>query len=155
MRLSELLNPAAVALSVSATDKPGILAELVARLEHAHGFPPDGSILESVRRREDMMSTAIGFGVAIPHGKAHAASRMAATLAVCPGGVDFGADDGSPTHLFVLFVSPEGRATEHVRALANISRLLKEESVRRDLRAAASPEALLAVLQSAEAAHIP
>jgi mannitol/fructose-specific phosphotransferase system IIA component (Ntr-type) len=155
MRLSELLNPAAISLSLTAREKPGILAELVAMLERAHGFTGDGSILESVRRREDMMSTAIGFGVAIPHGKASGATRMAAACAVCAEGVAFGSDDGAPTHLFVLFVSPEGRATEHVRVLANISRLLKEETVRRDLRAAGSPAAFLAVLQAAEAAFIP
>lgn len=155
MRLSELLNPAAVSLSLAAHDKPAVLAELVAMLHTAHGIPDDGAVLESVRRREAMMSTAIGFGVAIPHGKSATLDRMVAACAVSQDGIDFGADDGAPTHLFLLFVSPEGRATEHVRTLANVSRLLKEDSVRRDLRAAASPEAFLAVIQAAEAAHIP
>ena len=155
MRLSELLNPAAISLTLKARTKPEALAELVELLERAHGFQSDGEILDRVRKREDMMSTAIGLGVAIPHGKAGAVTRMAAACAVCPEGLDFGSDDGALTHLFVLFVSPENRATEHVRVLANISRLLKEESVRNELRAAASPEAFLAAMQAAEAAYIP
>lgn len=155
MRLSELLNPSAIVLSLEATGKSDALAELVGVLEKAHGYDSGGEILERVRRREEMMSTAIGFGVAIPHGKAASVTRMAAACAVCPDGIDFGSDDGTPTHLIILFVSPDQRATEHVRVLANISRLLKEESVRRDLRAAKSPAEFLSIIQAAEAALIP
>jgi PTS system nitrogen regulatory IIA component len=155
MRLSELLTPSAITLSLNARTKPEALAEVVALLERAHGFESGGEILERVRRREDMMSTAIGFGVAIPHGKAPSVSRMAAACAVCPEGLDFGSDDGAPTHLIILFVSPDQRATEHVRVLANISRLLKEESVRRDLRAAQTSAEFLSIIQAAEAALIP
>jgi mannitol/fructose-specific phosphotransferase system IIA component (Ntr-type) len=155
MRLSELLNPSAVTLSIEGGTKPEVLAELVAVLEKAHGFNSGGQILERVLHREEMMSTAIGFGVAIPHGKADSVTRMAAACAVSAGGLDFGSDDGASTHLIVLFVSPDNRATEHVRVLAHISRLLKEESVRRDLRAAGSPAAFLAVVQAAESALIP
>jgi mannitol/fructose-specific phosphotransferase system IIA component (Ntr-type) len=155
MRLSELLNPAAISLSIQARTKADSLAEIVRLLEVAHGFDTGGEILERVRHREDMMSTAIGFGVAIPHGKAQSVPRMAAACAVSREGLAFGADDGSLTHLFVLFVSPDQRATEHVRVLANISRLLKEQSVRRDLLEASSPAAILAVIQAAETALIP
>jgi mannitol/fructose-specific phosphotransferase system IIA component (Ntr-type) len=155
MRMSELLNPAAVSLSLAARDKSAVLSELVGLLEQAHGIPSDGRILDSVERREAMMSTAIGFGVAIPHGKSRIVDRMVAVCGVSREGVDFGADEGAPSHLFLLFVSPEGSATEHVRTLANVSRLLKEDDVRRDLRAAKSPEAFLAAIQAAEAAHIP
>lgn len=155
MRLSELLNPSAITLSLNARSKPEALHELVELLERAHGFESHGEILERVRRREEMMSTAIGFGVAIPHGKAASVTGMAAACAVCREGIDFGSDDGAPTHLIILFVSPDQRATEHVRVLANISRLLKEESVRRDLQAAQSPAEFLSIVQAAEAALIP
>jgi mannitol/fructose-specific phosphotransferase system IIA component (Ntr-type) len=69
--------------------------------------------------------------------------------------VDFESDDGQPTYLFVLLVSPENATTQHVRLLANISRLLKEEYVRRELVAAPSPEAFLAAVRAAESVHIP
>ena len=80
---------------------------------------------------------------------------MAAACAVIPEGIDFESEDGQPVYLIVLFVSPEQATTLHVRALANLSRLLKEESVRTSLREAKSPEAFLAALQTAESAYIP
>ena len=100
------------------------------------------------------MSTALFPGAAIPHGKARSADRMAAACGISAAGVDFESEDGKPTHLFVLLVSPESATTQHVKLLANISRLLKEEPVRRNLIAAESPEAFLTALRSAESIHI-
>ena len=155
MRLSELLNPSAVTLRLKSREKREAIAELVQLLESAHGISSQGEVLDRVLRREAMMSTGIGCGVAIPHGKARAADRMVAACAVSPEGVDFAADDGQPVYLMVLFVSPESATTQHVRALANLSRLMKEESVRRSLREAPNVEAFLATLQAAEGVYIP
>ena len=80
---------------------------------------------------------------------------MAAACAVCPEGLEFESEDGRPVHLLVLFVSPENAATLHVRALANLSRLLKEESVRKSLREARTLDDVFAALQTAESAYIP
>src|SRR5207247_8409692 len=117
-------------------------------------FNSQGEILDRVLRREAMMTTGIGNGVAIPHGKARSVDRMAAACAVVPEGLDFEAEDGQPVYLVVLFVSPESATTLHVRVLANLSRLLKEESVRTSLREAKSSEAFLVALQSAESVFI-
>ena len=155
MRLSELLNPSAVTLRLKSREKREAIVELVQLLESAHGIASQGEVLDRVLRREAMMSTGIGYGVAIPHGKARAADRMVAACAISPEGVDFESDDGEPVHLMVLFVSPESATTQHVRALANLSRLMKEESVRRALREAPSVEAFLATLHSAEGVYIP
>ena len=155
MRLSELLNPEAITLRLEAREKREAIVELVQLLETAHGLDSQGEILDRVLRREAMMSTGIGYGVAIPHGKARAADRMVAACAVSPEGVAFASEDGQPVHLLVMFVSPENATTQHVRALANLSRLLKEESVRRSLREAPSVEAFLATLQNAETVYIP
>jgi len=155
MRLSELLNSNAVTLRLKAREKREAIVELVQLLESAHDLDSQGEILDRVLRREAMMSTGIGYGVAIPHGKARAADRMVAACAVSPEGVDFASEDGQPVHLLVLFVSPESATTLHVRALANLSRLLKEESVRRALREAPNVDAFMATLQSAEGVYIP
>ena len=155
MRLSELLNVGAVSLRLKARSKREALVELTELLESAHGFKSQGEILDRVIRREAMMTTGIGYGVAIPHGKARSVDRMAAAVGVSPEGLEFESEDGQPVHLLVLFVSPENATTQHVRVLANISRLLKEESVRRTLREAKSPEAFMAALQSAESVYIP
>ena len=155
MRLSELLRPSAVSIRLKAQTKREALVELVELLENAHGFNSQGEILERVMRREAMMTTGIGNGVAIPHGKARSVDRMAAACAVAPEGLDFESEDGLPVYLLVLFVSPENDTTLHVRMLANLSRLLKEESVRKSLREARSIDDFLSVLQSAESAYIP
>jgi fructose-specific phosphotransferase system IIA component len=155
MRLSELLNSNAISLRLRAQTKPEVLVELVELLESAHGLDSKGEILDRVARREAMMTTGIGNGVAIPHGKARSVDRMVAACAVCREGMDFQSEDGQPVYLFVLFVSPEAATTQHVRALANLSRLLKEESVRRGLREANSVSEFLVTLQNAESAYIP
>ncbi len=154
MMLSELLNPAAVTTRLKATTKREALAELVELLESAHGVKSQGEILDRVLRREAMMSTGIGNGVAIPHGKARAVDRMMGACAVSPNGVEFESVDGEPARLFILLVSPESVGAPHVRVLANISRLLKEESVRHALRDAGGATDFLEALHSAEAKYL-
>ena len=151
MMLSELLVPAAITTRVRATTKREAIAELVALLEDGHGMNSQGEILDRVMRREAMMSTGIGNGVAIPHGKARSVDRMLAACAIAPSGIEFESVDGEPARLFILLVSPENIGAIHVRVLANISRLLKEESVRRSLREAETSDAFLAVIRAAEA----
>lgn len=154
MLLSELLAPAAVNPRLKAATKRDAVVELVALLETAHGIDSQGEILDRVLRREGMMSTGIGNGVAIPHGKARAVDRMVAACGVSAAGVAFDAVDGEPAHLFFLLVSPENVSTPHVKVLANISRLLKEESVRKGLREAENAAAFLAVIRAAEARYL-
>ena len=155
MRLSELVNPNAISLKLKGEGKREVLVELVDLLEAGHGFASQGEILDRVMRREAMMSTGLFPGAAIPHGKARSVDRIAAACGVSPTGVDFGSEDGKPTFLFVLLVSPESATTAHVKLLANISRLLKEEPVRKSLLAAGSPEEFMAALRAAETVHIP
>ena len=155
MRLSELLNAQSVTTRLKARTKREAIAEMVELLEAGHGMASQGEILDRVLRREAMMSTGIGNGVAIPHGKARLVDRLVAACGVANPGIDFDSADGEPATLFVLLVAPESGGALHVKVLANISRLLKEESVRRTLREAASSEAFFAALKSAEIAHIP
>ncbi len=155
MRLSELLKPSAVTTRLKAATKREALVELVGVLESAHGFQSQGEILDRVMRREAMMTTGIGNGIAIPHGKARAVDHMAAAVGVAPDGIEFESEDGQPVFLIVLFVSPESATTQHVKVLANTSRLLKEESVRRSLREAKNGDDFMARLQQAESVYIP
>lgn len=151
MTLSELLTSAAITTRLKARTKREALGELVELLEKAHGIDSQGEILDRVLRREAMMSTGIGNGVAIPHGKARAVDRMLGACGLSPEGIEFDAVDGEPARLFILLVSPENVGAPHVRVLANISRLLKEESVRQRLREAGNASEFLAALESAEA----
>jgi nitrogen PTS system EIIA component len=155
MLLSELLSSRTVEPNLKATTKREAIVELVQILESGHELDSHGEILDQVMRRESMMSTGIGNGVAIPHGKARAVNRVVAACGVSTRGVDFESADGEPANIFILLVSPENVGAAHVKVLANISRLLKEESVRKHLREAGSPAALLSALKSAEAQHLP
>ena len=123
-------------------------------LEAAHRVDTKGEILSKVLQRESMMSTGIGNGVAIPHGKTRLLDHLLAACGVCPGGLDFDSMDGEPAPLFILLVSPESLRGPHVKALANVSRLLKEESVRTALREAPTPADFLRVLREAEERYL-
>ena len=147
--------PDAPDLPPSPARRRGFEAGAVALLEKAHGVSSGGEILDRVLKREAMMSTGIGNGIAIPHGKARAVNRMVAACGVSPEGVDFQSVDGEPATLFVLLAAPESVGSLQVKVLANISRVLKEEGVRQSLREAAAPEEFLAALRAAEAVHIP
>jgi PTS system nitrogen regulatory IIA component len=154
MRLSELLNDQSINLSLQARDKESSIKELVQLLEAAHGVNTRGEILSKVLQRESMMSTGIGNGVAIPHGKTRLLDHLLAACGVSPAGIDFDTMDGEPASLFILLVSPESLRGPHVKALANVSRLLKEESVRNALRQSQSPEDFLRVLREAEERYL-
>ena len=155
MRLTELINAQAVNTRLRARSKRDAIAELVELLESARGIDSQGEVLDRVLRREAMMSTGIGNGVAIPHGKAKLVDRMVAACGVSSEGIEFESVDGEPAKLFILLVAPETGGALHVKVLANISRLLKEESVRQSLREASNADAFVAALRAAEAVHIP
>lgn len=154
MRLSELLNEQSINLHLQARDKESSIKELVQLLEAAHQVNTRGEILSKVLQRESMMSTGIGNGVAIPHGKTRLLDHLLAACAVSPAGIDFDSMDGEPATLFILLVSPESLRGPHVKALANVSRLLKEEGVRSSLRHAATPAEFLQVLREAEERYL-
>ena len=155
MLLSELLTQKALSANLPATSKREVLVELVDLLESGHDFDSRGEVLDRVLRREAMMSTGIGNGVAIPHGKAKAVDRMLAACAISRSGVDFESADGERAHIFILLVSPETVGATHVKVLANISRLLKEESVRRSFREADDASELMAAIRAAESQFLP
>ncbi|MBI4364631.1 MAG: PTS sugar transporter subunit IIA [Candidatus Latescibacteria bacterium] len=150
MHLSELLNEQAISLSLKSRDKESCIKELVQLLESSHRVDTKGEILSKVLQRESMMSTGIGNGVAIPHGKTRLLDRLVAACGISTMGIDFDSMDGEPATLFILLVSPESLRGPHVKALANVSRLLKEESVRESLRRSGSPAGFLATLREAE-----
>jgi PTS system nitrogen regulatory IIA component len=154
MILSQLLNPEAVSVELQATTKKEAITELVELVEKAHAAPSEGEILSAVLKREAMMSTGVGNGIAIPHGKARSVDRLIAACGVSRGGIEFEAIDEKPATLFVLLVSPENVGGSHVKVLANISRLLKEDKVRDALKAAQTPQEFLQQLRDAEAKYL-
>ena len=151
MLLSELLSPVRIKVPLGSRTKTDVLRELV-NLVAAPGEAASAlAILASVNERERVLSTGIGGGIAIPHGKIPHADQLVLAAGVSPGGIDFDALDGKPVHLFFLLIGPESASGAHVKALGRISRLLRREPLRAELVASQSADAFLRVIQAAEA----
>ena len=152
MLLSELLTPERIRVPLASDTKDAVLEELVGVLADTGAVERADEVLRAVRQREEVLSTGIGSGVAIPHGKAEGIAGLAMAAGVSRAPVDFDALDGQPVRLFFLLVGPEAAAWAHVKALSRISRLVRRDAFRDRLAAAASPEEFLAVLAEAEEA---
>jgi mannitol/fructose-specific phosphotransferase system IIA component (Ntr-type) len=148
--LSELLTPERVKVPLRATSKDALLEELVGVLRDAGAVGDAAEVLRAVRAREDELSTGIGFGVAIPHGKSNAAPELAMAAGVLGQPVEFGALDGAPVSLVFMLVGPESAAGGHVKALSRISRLVRREELRGRLASCASAAEFLRVVAEAE-----
>ncbi|HYH79319.1 MAG TPA: PTS sugar transporter subunit IIA [Longimicrobium sp.] len=152
MLLTELLAADRIRVPLRAETKDAVLEELVEVL-HASGAVADpAAVLRAVRHREAQLSTGIGGGVGIPHGKAEGVPGLTMAAGVSARPLDFAALDGEPARLFFLLVGPEEAAGAHVKALSRISRLVRSEGMRGRLMDAESPEAFMAVVAEAEAA---
>lgn len=150
MLLTELLTPDRVVVPLSARDKAGVIAELTRHLvDHSGGA--FGEVLGAVKEREAVLSTGIGFGVAIPHARCSAVSELTLVCGVSPTPVPYDSIDGEPVQLFFLIVGPEASAGQHVKLLSRIARLVRRENVRERLCRAASPGDFYEALLDAEA----
>ena len=126
MKISEVLDKGAIKLDLKATTKEGTLKELVDVLAQIEDIGDPKGILKALVERENLGSTGIGQGIAIPHGKTDKVSRLIAVLGISKFGIDFDALDGEPVYIFVLLVAPKATAGPHLKALAQISRLLRD-----------------------------
>lgn len=151
MLLSELLKPERIKIPLASTGKDELLGELVDVVDSTSPLKNRQDVLRAVKEREEVLSTGIGNGVAIPHGKAASVPELALAAGITPDGVNFDALDGKPVKLFFLLVGPDSAAGEHVKALSRISRLLRREAFRDRLLAASSPEEFYSILVEAEA----
>ena len=151
MLLTDLLAIDRIKIPLQAGSKDDILSELVQVIGDAHGIKEVNDVLRAVREREAVLSTGIGNGVAIPHGKSPAVGDLVMAAGVASGPVDFNSLDGEPVRLVFLLVGPETAAGAHIKALSRISRLVRREDARRRLIEAASAEEFFRALQEAEA----
>ncbi|MCU0627461.1 MAG: PTS sugar transporter subunit IIA [Gemmatimonadaceae bacterium] len=151
-QLADLLTADRVKVPLAASSKDEVLRELVAlAAPHADAAARD-AITDAVRERERLLSTGIGGGIAIPHGRTPAVEALTLAAGVTRAPIPFDALDGQPVSLFFLLLGPEHVAGAHVKALGRISRLLRHESVRIALQQAPDARAFLERLSGAEAA---
>jgi mannitol/fructose-specific phosphotransferase system IIA component (Ntr-type) len=152
MRMSDFMVREAIIPELSATSKDGSIREMVDSLRGAGRFKADESddIIKAILKRELLGSTGIGRGVAIPHAKHTGVDKLVGTLALSKGGVAFDSLDGEPVHVFVLLISPQDRPGDHLRALENVSRVLRDDGFVRALRQAQTREAIWELLCEAD-----
>ncbi len=136
MTIREILDPKAVKVDINATDKKDALAELVDVLSEVYGTDDKKAILKTLLDRENLGSTGIGQGIAIPHGKSDRVKNLIAVFGVSKKGVNFDALDGELVYVFFLLLAPKEAAGPHLKALARISRLLRDAYFCKQLRAA-------------------
>jgi len=133
MRIAEILDRDAILAELRSRDKEGVLRELVELLAKRGKVKKAEKALEVLFEREKLGSTGIGEGVAIPHGKLSEIDRIICAFGRSTQGVNFDAVDGNPVHLVFLLLAPEDSTTEHLKALARLSRLLKDPLFRKRL----------------------
>ncbi|MGH7887489.1 MAG: PTS sugar transporter subunit IIA [Candidatus Binatia bacterium] len=146
MKITDFLTVQSVMPSLTSHDKNAVLEELAEALAaHYHNLDRK-KVLEVLRERERISTTAIGEGVAIPHGKLPNVERVLGVFARSLDGVEFASLDGAPTHLFFVLIAPENAAADHLKALARISRLLKDDAFRRRLLAGKNRQELYTLI---------
>ena len=137
MKIIDILPEALVIPTLKGRTKEEVLRELSSAMAAQHPEIDAGRLVEVLWERERLGSTAIGDGIAIPHGKLPGLTGVIGAFGRHVAGVDFDSLDGSPTHLFFLLVAPEDSVGQHLKALARVSRLLKDRAFRDKLIGAA------------------
>ena len=152
MKFADFVSTGAIRAELSARDKEGAVREIVQALVDAGDIEADEfeSIVKAILKREELGSTGIGRGVAVPHTKHPSVDRLVGTVAISKEGVDFASLDGEPVQLFFLLISPPDRPGDHLRALENISRQLRDETFCRFLKQAKGPEDIRQLLEEAD-----
>jgi PTS system nitrogen regulatory IIA component len=145
MEIADLLSPEAVVSHIKVGSKKQLLQELA---RHAAELTKlsERRIYDTLAEREKLGSTGMGQGIAIPHGRLQGIEKMTGLFARLDHPVDFGAADDQPVDLVFLLLAPEGAGADHLKALARVSRLLRNQSVCEKLRAASQGAALYALL---------
>ena len=153
MKVIDFLKPERIVSNISARTKAGVLAELAQHMaDHQPGVDAE-SLRKVLEERELLASTAIGDGIAIPHGKLDAVGQLVGALGRSIDGIDFESIDGKPTHLIFMLVAPASSTGVHLKALARLSRLFRDAEFRKRLLAAATDADMYRVIADEDAKY--
>jgi PTS system nitrogen regulatory IIA component len=150
MQILDFLSVDSIKLFLESKNKKDAIKELVDVLVKSGKVKDKKKMIQTLMEREELGSTGIGQGIAIPHGKSDTVSDLAAAFGISTDGVSFDSLDGEPVNIFFLLVAPEGAAGAHLKALARISSLLKDKYFRKSLLSAQSPEEVIKIIQEEE-----
>ncbi len=145
MNISDLLAPDAVMAGLKVQGKKQLLQEVSARAAQITHIP-ERKIFETLNERERLGSTGVGQGIAIPHGRLADIKTIVGVFARLESAIDYDAVDKQPVDLVFMLLAPEGAGADHLKALARVSRLLRNQAACEKLRAATKAEALYAIL---------
>jgi PTS system nitrogen regulatory IIA component len=146
MKIMDIIDIDLINADLKAHNKAEVLRELADMVAKKEGLEI-GALIPVLEEREKLGSTGIGEGVAIPHGKLKGLKKLVASFGKSGKGVDFESIDGKPAHLFFLLMAPENTAGMHLKALARISRLLKDTKFRERLQDSKTTQEVYKVLQ--------
>jgi len=149
MKLGDYLKRGYILSELSATTKKQVLTELVTPLGQENAEMDTDQAVRVLLEREGLGTTGIGDGIAIPHGKMESIDKISVVVGRSTKGIEFEALDFKPCHIFFLVMAPEQVAGMHLRLLAHISRLLKDENFRQTFLSAEDDEALWKLLKNA------
>jgi fructose-specific phosphotransferase system IIA component len=152
MKFSDFICREAIRSNLEADDKKTVIRAMANSLLEAGKIQQKDyeSIVEAILKREELGSTGIGRGVAVPHTKHPSIEKLIGTVAISSGGVNFDSLDGEKVHLLFLLVSPPDRPGDHLRALENISRQLRDDMFCRLLKQSKTPEEVWQLLEEAD-----
>jgi len=152
MRIMDFLSEKNITVDLKAKNKKEVIEELVDLLVANGQVSDKKKMVQILLEREDLGSTGIGQGIAIPHGKSDTVKELTAAFGLSRSGVSFEALDGEPVFIFFLLVAPEGTAGAHLKALARISGLLKDKYIRKKLMSAQTTSDVVKIIQEEEKA---
>lgn len=153
MRVIDFLKPDAIIADLQAKTKAGTLAELATVMSRLEPGVEAESLRRVLEERELLASTAIGDGIAIPHGKLDAIGQLSGVLGRSRPGIEFESIDGKPTHLVFMLVAPVSSTGVHLKALARLSRLFRDSDFRERLMAAPTREVMYQVISDEDAKY--
>src|SRR3954452_25291071 len=148
MAMKDFVVREAIVPALTSTTKEAVIREIVESLRSTGYVQADVSedIVRAILKREQLGSTGIGRGIAIPHTKHPSVDRLTGTVALSQGGVAFDSIDGVPVYVFVLLISPQDRPGDHLRALENVVRAMRDDAFVKALRQAESKDAVWSLL---------
>ncbi len=149
MKILDALHKDAILSELKSLDKKGVLEELVAPVAQISGLSHD-HLVRVLMDRERLGSTGIGSGIGIPHGKLKDLDSLILGFGLSKKGVDFESMDGSPTHIFFLLITPENSTGIHLKLLARISKILKNETFREKLLNAENRDEIYSIIMEEE-----
>jgi len=148
MQIMDFLSKKAIVTDIKSTKKEEVIKELLDALINAGEVEKRqrNKLIDGLMARESLGSTAIGQGIAIPHAKSESVNKLVAAFGLSKRGVDFDSLDGEPVYIFFLLLAPQDSAGPHLKALARISRLLKDKYFRDNLRASTDDKSIIRII---------